>query len=346
MQVLSKFLNKNLEFQGYEIEGGKKIISHNELEDIIINQCKDVSFTYVPVEHFKAPVFICKMYNADKTRVIEAIGEGEYKSLTTEIARHFPATMAANRAFDRAAIRFLGLSGKVYSDNEIEKSSVSDTSIIEDERSMYTPNEFITDEDFTGIPTDSQIAELAKAEEEIVPEVSEIITSSADIESEENCVEPTSVSDTDSDVVIEDDLLDGCEPIEDEFDNIFNEELSDDFISDDSDNDTAEEETASQEETITQVEQVELSNEEPIVLPDEEPTVSETVKTESSEIEGADLIVALGRNKNKNITFKELAEKDIDSLKWIANYSPRFDKDKIQVETAKRMLEAMKEGVA
>lgn len=342
MQVLSKFLNKNLEFQGYEIEGGKKIISHNELEDIIINQCSGVSFTYVPVEHFNAPVFICKMYNADKTRVIEAIGEGELQSLTTEIARQFPATMAANRAFDRAAIRFLGLSGKVYSDNEIEKSSVSDTSIIEDECSMY-PNDFNTDDDFTGIPTDSQIAELAKIEEKDTPEVSEIITSSTDIESEENCAESISVSDAVSDAIIEDDSLDGCELIEDSFDNMFTEELSDDFLSNDSDDDTSKEATVPQEETIAQVE---LSEDEPITLPEEEPTVSKKVKTEPSEVEGADLIVALGRNKNKNITFKELAEKDLDSLKWIANYSPRFDKDKIQVETAKRMLEALEKGVA
>ena len=124
---------------------------------------------------------------------------------------------------------------------------------------------------------------------------------------------------------------------------MFTEELSDDFLSNDSDDDTSKEATVPQEETIAQVE---LSEDEPITLPEEEPTVSKKVKTEPSEVEGADLIVALGRNKNKNITFKELAEKDLDSLKWIANYSPRFDKDKIQVETAKRMLEALEKGVA
>ena len=56
---------------------------------------------------------------------IEAVGEATEPTLTSEISKNFPVTMASNRAFDRAVISILALNSdgkKVYSNTEIEPS--------------------------------------------------------------------------------------------------------------------------------------------------------------------------------------------------------------------------------
>lgn len=104
------------------LEGGKKqtIVLHSELEELILNMCNSgkVRFDYpVVIPSLSDAVVTCRIWD-DNNRHVVAIGESTEATRTSSIADSYPTTTAANRAFDRAAIRFLGL-GKVYSDLEI-----------------------------------------------------------------------------------------------------------------------------------------------------------------------------------------------------------------------------------
>ncbi|NLT15963.1 MAG: hypothetical protein GXY05_16690 [Clostridiales bacterium] len=101
----------------------KDLVCHESLEELIYNseQAAKMNFQvhYTPVVtepgHY---AFICTI--SDKPgRRIEAIGEALEATLETTISKNYPALMAAKRAFDDAAIKFLGLPGKTYSDQQI-----------------------------------------------------------------------------------------------------------------------------------------------------------------------------------------------------------------------------------
>ena len=70
-------------------------------------------------------------------------GEVMPETLLTDISRQYPAKMCTNRAFDRAAIRYLGLGKRVYSENEIDPSGLRDNLVVE---STQTVNEAKTED--------------------------------------------------------------------------------------------------------------------------------------------------------------------------------------------------------
>ena len=129
MKIKSNYLGVDVDIDIYEgtTEQGNEmpIVTHNSLENVILNNLppelgvkwdlivEDASDTH--------PVVKCTMLDNNGRRV-QAIGEAVANTLVNEIARNFPVTMAGNRAFDRAAIKYLALetNGKMlYSSEEI-----------------------------------------------------------------------------------------------------------------------------------------------------------------------------------------------------------------------------------
>lgn len=110
-------------------DGPVSILKHDDLFDIIQNQISGENrVTY----HFEFPLVsaahcfaICTMTDGTG-RTVQECGESMPETLTTFIAKNIPATMAAIRAFDRAAIKFLDLDckGKAYSDQEIPEKEI------------------------------------------------------------------------------------------------------------------------------------------------------------------------------------------------------------------------------
>ncbi len=148
--ITSNYLGRDFEVSCWEKgEDGRKltIIEHAAFEDIIFNQLIEESITLeyslepiIGISNY--PVMKCTMKD-NSGRCVIAIGEAHPNSLVNDISRQNPVIMAGNRAFDRAAIRFLNFEGKVYSSEEIpsdeEKTPVSTVSdVIIDEREPVT----------------------------------------------------------------------------------------------------------------------------------------------------------------------------------------------------------------
>ena len=125
-KLRSGYLNRDIivDFQNTEVNGLPTIlITHDSLEDVIFNQipneCNFMVNCQKIVEHVSSGHAVVQCILSDDTgRTIPCIGESVSKTLYTEIARGIPVTMAEIRAFDRAAIRYLDLPGKVYSNEE------------------------------------------------------------------------------------------------------------------------------------------------------------------------------------------------------------------------------------
>ena len=131
MLLFSKTLNKDINFATFEKlnEFGKpiKVIFHDALQKVIHNEAKvkyDVNFIVANTDH---AVVVCTMTDASG-RFIREVGESVPATLDNEIAQNHPALIAFQRAFDRAAIRYLDLPGKVFSNMEI---SVIDETMVE-----------------------------------------------------------------------------------------------------------------------------------------------------------------------------------------------------------------------
>lgn len=121
MQLYSNSLKQSFDFVTFEKEeNGKvvKIITHDSLEDVIHNQIENIDYeTIVVSSETDHSVAYCTM-SKDNRKVV-AYGETVPATLDNEIARNHPTLIATQRAFDRAAIRFLALPGKVFSNSEI-----------------------------------------------------------------------------------------------------------------------------------------------------------------------------------------------------------------------------------
>jgi len=126
MKMHSRYLNRDIELPETNIQSNGEaitIVPHDALEDLIYNSQEasdnniQVHYTPVVVEprHY---AFMCAI-NDKFGRRIESIGESLDATLENEISRNYPALMAVKRAFDDAAIKFLGLDGKVYSDQQM-----------------------------------------------------------------------------------------------------------------------------------------------------------------------------------------------------------------------------------
>lgn len=120
--IHSKYLDKDFDVSCWEMsQGGREllIVEHAAFEDIIFNQAEGVNYEFTPLDGVAAhPVIQCTMTDKSGRKII-ALGEAHPESLVNKISRQNPVIMAGNRAFDRAAIRYLNLDGKVYSSEEI-----------------------------------------------------------------------------------------------------------------------------------------------------------------------------------------------------------------------------------
>ena len=127
--VFSKYFGKEIEVASETIVDGNRaltLISHDGLEDIISNNplCISNNVQYHITKEIAEPghyAFMCAMWDKNGKKV-EAMGESYLKYLKTKIAQEYPTLTAFNRAFDAAAISFLGLPSKVYSDQQIDLS--------------------------------------------------------------------------------------------------------------------------------------------------------------------------------------------------------------------------------
>lgn len=104
-----------------------RIIPHAILEDVLYNSeiaiSKNVIIHYTPITTNEARHYACLCAISDNFgRRTESVGEALDATLDTDIARNYPVLMAYKRAFDDAAIKYLGLEGKVYSDQQIARS--------------------------------------------------------------------------------------------------------------------------------------------------------------------------------------------------------------------------------
>ena len=147
--IKSNYLNEEFEASCWEMsQGGRTItiVEHAAFEDIVFNRLAKLDgfkHSIEPIVGFSHPVVKCIM--RDNTgREITAIGEAHPDTLVNSISKQNPVIMAGNRAFDRAAIRFLNLDGKVYSSEEIPDSDNSNES-----SSMSSKSETTTDDDIT-----------------------------------------------------------------------------------------------------------------------------------------------------------------------------------------------------
>lgn len=123
MKLHSKALDKDYDFVTFEKEddiGRKiKVIMHDSLRDVILNQCEGVQYSNeIVCADANHSVVVCKMWN--EKRCVTEFGESTPDTLTNDIARQYPTLIATQRAFDRAAIAFLNLPGKVLSNMEID----------------------------------------------------------------------------------------------------------------------------------------------------------------------------------------------------------------------------------
>lgn len=123
-KLKSEYLGKEFEVTSFEAqEEGEtvEVVSHAALEYIAHNLLpKELGVKYDLIPLLLSPNHcVVKCVFADDTnRRIIAIGEAVLNTLSTEIARNHPATMAFNRAFDRALLRYLNVPGKVLSNSE------------------------------------------------------------------------------------------------------------------------------------------------------------------------------------------------------------------------------------
>ena len=124
-KIKSTVFDMDFEVKTFEsVEDGNtvNIITHEALEDIIHNQLPEkvgIRYDFTVVSALEAhSVVQCVMSSAEPKRRIVAVGEAVPATLETAISQQYPTTMAWNRAFDRAAIKFLGFEGKVLSNLE------------------------------------------------------------------------------------------------------------------------------------------------------------------------------------------------------------------------------------
>lgn len=185
MKITSKYLN--LEFEvavnETEIDGRMMtLIPHAALEDIIHNRMPegynvryDKTLEYCNGQHCVAK---CTITDAHGRR-IQDFGESVPNTLSSEVARNIPATMAVIRAFDRAAIRYLAFPGKnVYSSEEFSNQSVE---VTEEEQAApvsqeETASSNVMEEDLSEVMQET----MMQTEEEIPVEEAPAVKSKKD----------------------------------------------------------------------------------------------------------------------------------------------------------------------
>ena len=125
MKIKSAYVNRELDFDVVEkLEPTSNqtmlLIKHDSLRDVIYNQLEktvNVKYNYVKAE-LEHAVVECTIDDGEG-RIVTEVGESVPSTLENDIARAYPALIASQRAFDRAAILLLKLPGKHLSNMEM-----------------------------------------------------------------------------------------------------------------------------------------------------------------------------------------------------------------------------------
>lgn len=209
MLLFSKTLNKDINFATFEKENefGRpiKVIFHDSLQEVIHNEAKvkyDFNFVVANPDH---TVVVCTMVDGSG-RLIREVGEAIPATLDTEIARNYPSLIASQRAFDRAAIRYLDLPGKVFSNMEI---SIIDETMVDMETGEVADkapaqksgiiSSVVTDDDYMSLGDDIDVEAEVEADVSVTVETPESAVEDVDAVAEIDNV----VADIEDDVNID-----------------------------------------------------------------------------------------------------------------------------------------------
>lgn len=117
LNVFSPILNKDIELETNGLMGPK----HAALEAIFYDEIVPMYDAQLDIRWIRADldhsIVQATISSESLKRRITTNGESTRNTLTTEISANNPSTIAFNRAFDRAVLKFLGLY-KVYADSE------------------------------------------------------------------------------------------------------------------------------------------------------------------------------------------------------------------------------------
>lgn len=131
IKLKSKRLNKEIEIEGYNstLDDGSNVVIllHKSLLnffDTLQIEDKELypSINYEDVLISDNHCVIRAIITDKNNTIINEIGEVTPSSLNSKVAQKYPVVTAQNRATDRAIIRYLGIDGKVYSNEEIQCS--------------------------------------------------------------------------------------------------------------------------------------------------------------------------------------------------------------------------------
>ena len=147
------------------------IVFHHELENLINEVLPNagicIRYDFVVYNNNLDDVVVkCEMWDSQMRRVV-TIGEATPSTLNSTIEKAFPTTMAMHRAFDRAAIRFLGLGMHVYSNMEMDPDgpvTTSHTNLVDDTQAGTAPVLSEKEEADTPPATQKQATNMTKTE--------------------------------------------------------------------------------------------------------------------------------------------------------------------------------------
>lgn len=123
-KIYSRYLTTFYEVNSNKVHNDdgteEEIVTHRSLEDIILNQLpEELGFTYrfEPWPNSHHAVVSCIMSDK-KGRQVQTVGEAVSITLDTKVAKDNPTAIAAQRAFDKAATKYLALESKAVIKDE------------------------------------------------------------------------------------------------------------------------------------------------------------------------------------------------------------------------------------
>ena len=125
MNVFCEKIKEEIKYEEYS--DGVKIIPHSTLEDILRRY--SARFEYEPKAVLVSPEMVvveCRITDKETGETVLKVGESNPMNLESDIARKYPATIAYQRAIDRAVVAILGLGAKFYSDQEINRKILAE----------------------------------------------------------------------------------------------------------------------------------------------------------------------------------------------------------------------------
>lgn len=139
---------ENLEIEVYESKNdmGRTIylIRHSELLDIIENRLPEnikIEYDWDSIQVLEPHHYVVKAWIKDSNGIcVKMFGESLPATLNTTISKQYPATIAANRAIDRAIIKYLDIP-RTYSSEEIAIDTKEDTKLTETNNSSSESGE-------------------------------------------------------------------------------------------------------------------------------------------------------------------------------------------------------------